>query len=112
MDPQKCLAIRKWPTPMNVVEFQSFLGLANFYRRFVKSFSSIASPLYELTAKNIPFIWKHTHQACFDKLKSALVEDVLLVHPHLNESFILRTDAVLLKNTMVPCYQLPMCDMT
>jgi hypothetical protein len=46
-----------------------------------------------MTSSTVTFIWKHTHQASFDKLKSALVEDVLLVHPHLHEPFILHTDA-------------------
>ena len=52
MDPSKIEGITNWPTPTKVEKVQSFLGLANFYRRFVKDFSKIAAPLHKLTRKD------------------------------------------------------------
>ena len=55
VDPKKIEAIIDWPRPMTVTEVRSFLGLAGYYRRFVKDFSKIAAPLAKLTWKNIKF---------------------------------------------------------
>ncbi|XP_028064662.1 uncharacterized protein LOC114267799 [Camellia sinensis] len=57
VDPQKIEAIVDWPRPTNVSEVRSFLGLASYYRRFVKDFSKFALPLTQLTQKNVPFDW-------------------------------------------------------
>jgi hypothetical protein len=57
MDPSKVSAVVDWPRPANVKDVQSFLGFANFYRRFIKDFAKMASPLTKLTKKNIPFVW-------------------------------------------------------
>ena len=56
VDPQKTEAIVDWPSPANVTEVRSFLGLAGYYRRFVKDFSKLAMPLTQLTQKNVPFV--------------------------------------------------------
>lgn len=57
MDPQKIDAITKWPEPENVKELQTFLGLCNFYAKFVKHFANIVAPLHELLQKNITWAW-------------------------------------------------------
>ena len=56
-DPSKTEAVSKWPIPQNRKEVQQFLGLANYYRRFVKDFALISKPLQRLTEKNAPFEW-------------------------------------------------------
>lgn len=57
MDPVKVAGVADWPTPRNLKEVQSFIGFANFYRRFIADFSSIARPLFDLTKKTVPWPW-------------------------------------------------------
>ena len=56
-DPDKISAVRDWPTPKNLSEVRSFVGLASYYRRMVRGFAEIASPLHHLAGKNVPFQW-------------------------------------------------------
>jgi hypothetical protein len=53
----KIEAIESWPVPQSITQVRSFLGLAGFYCRFVKDFSTIATPLHELTKKGVVFHW-------------------------------------------------------
>ena len=57
VDPKKIEAVADWPRPTTVTKIRSFLGLAGYYRRFVKDFSKIAAPLTRLTQKNVKFVW-------------------------------------------------------
>ena len=79
MDPSKVSAILEWKPPTNVRETQSFLGFANFYRRFVKGYSAIAAPLTELTKKDQDFAWTNKAQTAFDELKQAFTEAPILM---------------------------------
>ena len=67
---------------------RSFLGLANYYRRFVRCFSNIVKPLNALTKKNVPFVWTVTCAEAFDKLKRALVSAPILAYPNFREPFL------------------------
>ena len=69
IDPGKVEAISKWSRPTNVLEVHSFLGLAGYYRRFVEGFSRLASPLTQLTRKNVKFQWTDTCEESFQELK-------------------------------------------
>ena len=57
MDPTKVSAVTGWPTPSTRKQLQQFLGFANFYRRFIRNFSSVAAPLHALTSSKARFLW-------------------------------------------------------
>jgi len=56
VDPGKVATVQDWPTPKNVTDVRSFLGLAGYYRKFIQDFSKIAAPLTQLTKKNQSFV--------------------------------------------------------
>jgi hypothetical protein len=80
-DPHKVDAVVNWPVPMNVKELRSFLGLAGYYRRFVKHFALIAKPLTELLKKGVLFIWTQDHELSFDTLKTSISSAPVLALP-------------------------------
>ena len=70
VDESKTEAIKTWPQPTNLQQVGSFLGLAGFYRRFVKDFSTVASTLHALSKKNAPFIWELSEDSAFSEFKN------------------------------------------
>ncbi|KAJ9522138.1 hypothetical protein QJQ45_005140 [Haematococcus lacustris] len=97
-DPAKVAAVQSWPIPTTVHEVRSFLGLANYYRRFVKDFSTIAAPLTALTRadghdKQGVVAWGQAQQSAFDALKQALVSAPILIAPDPSQPYTLRCDA-------------------
>ncbi len=93
MDKDKVKAVLDWPIPKNVKEIQSFIGLCNYYRIFIKDFAKIANPLHKLTRKNVPYIWSDEQQNAFDTLKNLFTSAPILKHPDSNQQFIVETDA-------------------
>ena len=93
VDSSKIDAIQSWPMPTTVTQIRSFLGLAGFYRRFVRDFSSIAAPLHELTKKGVPFSWGAAQDEAFTILKDKLTHAPLLQLPDFNKMFELECDA-------------------
>ena len=93
VDESKIEAIKNWPTPMNLSQLRSFLGLAGFYRRFVRDFSTIAAALNDLTKKGVPFVWGAAQDAAFDELKRRLISAPLLMLPNFNKQFDIECDA-------------------
>ena len=82
-----------WDVPCNVKDVQQFLGLCNYYRRFIHKFSDIASPLTQLTKKEVKFVWDSRCQRSFEKLKQVLCEAPVLSYPMKEGEFILDCDA-------------------
>nr|GEY17469.1 reverse transcriptase [Tanacetum cinerariifolium] len=78
MDGAKIKAIQGWEPPTKVTELRSFLGLVNYYRRFIMGYSAIASPLTDLLKKNQAWIWDEECQAAFESLKKAVMEEPVL----------------------------------
>ena len=78
MDPKKVTAVVEWPIPENHKHIQQFLGLANYYRRFVFQYSQIATPLTNLLKKEKKWNWGQEEQGAFNKLKQALTSAPVL----------------------------------
>ena len=80
MDPEKVATILAWDTPSNLKQTQGFLGFCNFYRKFIKGFSKIASPLTQLSKKDKAFEWNDQCQQAFELLKKRCTEAPVLRH--------------------------------
>jgi len=80
MTSTKVEEIRAWSTPEKVVDVQSFMGFANFYRQFIKGFSKIAKQLTDLTKKGIKSAWTPSCQDAFDTLKEMFTTGPILTH--------------------------------
>ena len=92
-NPEKLSAIQNFRQLENVKDVQSFLGLAGYYRKFIKNFSSIARPLTRLTQKEIIFDWTTDCEKAFFDLKHELISAPVLKFPNFEEKFVLTTDA-------------------
>ena len=94
MNNDKVKAILEWPTPKTVRGVRSFLGLANFYRRFIKDYAQVARPLNDITKKDQAFEWKESQQTAFDTLKQQFTTAPILAFPDIDKQFRLETDAL------------------
>lgn len=92
-DPEKIRVVAEWPRPTDVAGVRSFLGLAGYYRRFVKDFASVARPLNRLLEKSQQFCWGSGEEVAFEHLKHALTTAPVLSFPNLQQPFIVDTDA-------------------
>ena len=92
-DPEKTDAIAKWPEPKNVRQVRQFIGLASWYRRFIKDFATLATPLTALTKKKAAWAWGENEQRAFDALKTTLTTAPVLACPDFERQFVLQTDA-------------------
>lgn len=96
IDPAKCDVVQKWPTPANLRELRGFLGLANYFRRFIQGYSSLVAPLFGLLKTDTPFVWSSDCANAFAAVKRALVSAPVLRLPDFGKPFELITDASLL----------------
>jgi len=92
-DPAKVEAVKSWPVPTNCKELRGFLGLAGYYRKFVKHFGMIAKPLTELLKKGVPFVWTQDHSVAFYTLKQSLCSAPVLALPNFEIPFAIECDA-------------------
>ena len=107
-DPEKIRCVQEWPVPQNIGQLQSFLGFVGYYRRFIKDFSKISRPLYELlkgsgcnkkkqrrkpSVASKDFAWQEQQQLAFDKLVGMCCEAPVLAYADYTKPFIVHTDA-------------------
>ncbi|GJT20742.1 putative reverse transcriptase domain-containing protein [Tanacetum coccineum] len=93
VDPSKIEAVKSWKAPKTPSEVRSFLGLAGYYRRFIKNFSKIAKPLTSLTQKNQKYEWGEKQEEAFPTLKDNLCNAPILSLPDAVEYFMVYCDA-------------------
>ncbi|GJR61171.1 putative nucleotidyltransferase, ribonuclease H [Tanacetum coccineum] len=93
VDPAKIEAVKNWASPTTPSEIRQFLGLAGYYRRFIKRFSKIAKPMTELTQKNQKFDWGEEQEEAFQLLKQKLCAAPILALPEGSEDFVVYCDA-------------------
>ena len=111
VDPKKIEAITEWQRPTTVPEVRSFLGLAGYYKRFVKDFSKIDASLTKLTQKNVKVVWTDRCEEHFQLLKDLLTSIPVLTLPSGDEGYTVYCDAsrvglgcVLMQNGKVIAY--------
>ena len=93
MDEAKIKTIQDWPEPRKVKDIQSFLGFANFYRRFIYNYSAITIPLTRLMRKSIPWNFSDECRSAFSDLKKAFTSAPVLSHWVPDRQLIVETDA-------------------
>jgi hypothetical protein len=90
---EKIIAIREWPTPKTLIEMRGFLGLCTYYRKFVKGFSQLCTPLIDLTKKR-SFKWNDEAQVTMGKMKEVMRTCPFLALPYFDILFTLECDAL------------------
>lgn len=93
MDPSKVERIVNWPRPQNTTDVNQFVGMIQYYRRYLRGLSTILAPLNQLKKKNVAFIWDTAQEEAFQECKSLLMSNHVLKHPDFTKPFILFTDA-------------------
>lgn len=93
VDPEKTFAIREYPNPRNEKELRRFLGMSNYYRKFIKNYATIAAPLYYLTRKGVNWKWEELEKEAFESLKKVLTSTDVLANPDFERPYLLHTDA-------------------
>ena len=89
----KVLAMQNAPVPQNIIKIKSFLGLINYYRKFLPDLSSLLAPLNNLLQKGTKWNWTETQQTAFDKAKSLVQSSVVLAHYDASKKLVLACDA-------------------
>jgi len=107
MDPVKVAGVHDWPTLENQTDVQAFIGFVNFYHRFIRDFSTIARPLFNLTRSNKAWNWDTKKQDAFERLKAAVTTAPVLVSPQDSEPFRIEADSSDFTSGAVLSQQLP-----
>jgi transposase InsO family protein len=92
-DYNKVQVIQEWPVPTNLRELQKFIGMVNYYRRYINNYAQGMGPLFQLLKKQTPFQWKEEQQKAFEEAKSKLTTTPLLVQHDPEKETTIETDA-------------------
>jgi len=93
MEKEKVDRVLSWPEPKNMKDIRKFLGLTNYYRKFIKDFARVARPINVLTRKDVKWQWGVEQQKAFDKLKRVFTTKPVLAAPDLDKKFRVEADA-------------------
>jgi hypothetical protein len=93
MNPEKIKVVENYPIPNKAKDLQKFLGLANYFRKFIPKYSELCAPLYVLIRKDSKWNWTEEHLRIFNILKEKLISYTILRQPDIKKPFILATDA-------------------
>ena len=92
MEGEKVDKVLSWPELKNVKDIRKFLGLTNYYRRFIKNFAQVARLMNVLIRKDVKWQWEQEQQKAFDKLKRVFTTRPVLVAPDLDKEFRVEVD--------------------
>ena len=93
MDKDKLKFVLEWSILKNIKELQNFLGLGNYYRKFIKNFAEIIELLRKLLKKNADYLWNEVANNSFNKLKNAFLNNEVLIFLDPEKEFIVETDS-------------------
>jgi hypothetical protein len=93
MNIKKVQTLLEWQAPTTVKGIKSFLGFANYYRRFINNFAKIVQPLTNLTKKSVSFVWNDDCEKAFNELKHLFVSAPILKYADFKKQFVVETDA-------------------
>jgi len=93
MEKEKVDGVLSWPEPRSVKDVRKFLGLANYYRRFIKDFAQVVRPMNVLTRKDVKWQWRVEQQKAFDELKRVFTTKPVLAAPDLDKEFRVEANA-------------------
>ena len=112
MDLEKIEAAMNWPTPRNVMDVRSLMGLAGYYKRFIQGFPKVAHSITSLQRKGIEFEWTPKCEESFQQLKNILTSAPILKIVDPEKDFVVCTDSCnqglggfLMKDNHVVCYE-------
>jgi len=92
MQKEKVEGVLNWPAPKNIKEMQKFLGLANYYRRFIEDFAKIVVPLHVLVRKEQKWKWEKEQEEAFRRLKEVFTTEPVLAIPDINREMRVEAD--------------------
>lgn len=93
IDPKKVTVIKDWPAPATLTELRSFLGAASYHRRFIKHFSAICTPMFDLLKQGQAFVWGQPQQQSFQAVKQALCTAPVVHAPDPSRPYTIHSDA-------------------
>jgi len=93
MEEEKVKGVLEWPMPKSVKDVQKFLGLANYYRRFIEGFAMVARPLHDLVKKDKKWNWTEKEERAFRELKERSTKEPVLAAPDIDKKMRMEVDA-------------------
>ena len=97
VDPRKIETVAKWHRSLEIGQLRSFLGLCNYFYRFIHGYSTLVAPLTSLTRSKVKFNWTDNCERAFEDVKYALTHTLVLTLPKTGEPFEVVSDASLLQ---------------